>query len=211
MKYTKRLSTLFSELEKCEKFADVGCDHGYCAEFMLERDLCAHAVVSDVSAESLKKAQVLLANYAAAGKVTSVCCDGLEKIPRDCDLVLIAGMGGEEIVTILKNGKNTRKVREYLLSQGMEMIADYTFADGKFYDLIKAEQTGRASAYSEKELEFGRDNLLRPSADFLEKLRTEIEKKKKYLLSPVDGQAREEITLSLERLEEINRETRKYI
>ncbi len=139
MKYTKRLSTLFSELEKCEKFADVGCDHGYCAEFMLERDLCAHAVVSDVSAESLKKAQVLLANYAAAGKVTSVCCDGLEKIPRDCDLVLIAGMGGEEIVTILKNGflprklllqpmKNTRKVREYLLSQGMEMIADYTFA-----------------------------------------------------------------------------------
>lgn len=131
-------------------------------------------------------------------------------------------MGGEEIVTILKNGflprklllqpmKNTRKVREYLLSQGMEMIADYTFADGKFYDLIKAEQTGRASAYSEKELEFGRDNLLRPSADFLEKLRTEIEKKKKYLLSPVDGQAREEITLSLERLEEINRETRKYI
>ena len=88
---------------------------------------------------------------------------------------------------------------------------DYTFADGKFYDLIKAEQTGRASAYSEKELEFGRDNLLRPSADFLEKLRTEIEKKKKYLLSPVDGQAREEITLSLERLEEINRETRKYI
>ena len=52
---------------------------------------------------------------------------------------------------------------------------------------------------------------MRPSADFLEKLRTEIEKKKKYLLSPVDGQAREEITLSLERLEEINRETRKYI
>ena len=77
MKYTKRLSTLFSELEKCEKFADVGCDHGYCA---------------------------------AAGKVTSVCCDGLEKIPRDCDLVLIAGMGGEEIVTILKNGFLPRKL-----------------------------------------------------------------------------------------------------
>ena len=77
MKKTKRLLTLFSELEFCERFADVGCDHGYCAEYMLKNGLCKTAVISDISAASLDKARRLLQEYEARGKLVSVCCNGL--------------------------------------------------------------------------------------------------------------------------------------
>lgn len=217
MKFSKRLLTLFSALENCNKFADVGCDHGYCTEYMLKNNFCEQAVISDISAESLKKAQDLLAEYLTSGKVLSVCCDGLDGVPRDCDLILIAGMGGEEIISILKRGflpeklllqpmKNSRKVREFLILHSYEIIADFTFKDGKFYDLIKAVKNGKKSVYSEKELEFGRDNLKKPSADFFSKLCSEMNKKRAYLSAPMREESEKNIAESLRRLEEVYHE-----
>lgn len=208
MKFTKRLNTIFSELERCEKFADVGCDHGYCTEYMLKNNLCKSAVISDISAESLKKAQVLLFDYAKAGRLQSVCCNGLEKVSVDCDFVLIAGMGGEEIIGILKNGylpeklllqpmKNTPKLREFLLLSGYEIIADYTFCDEKFYDVIKAKKGVNVSKYDFRELEFGRDNLKNPSHDFILKIESEIEKKEGYLAAKMSDNAKSSLIKSL--------------
>ena len=129
MKNTRRLRVLCGELRPCARFADVGCDHGYCTQYMLERNLCRTAVISDISAGSLHKAETLLAPYIAEGRVRSVCCAGLSDIPRDTDEVLIAGMGGEEIVSILEEGflppvlvlqpmKNAPKLRRFLLERG---------------------------------------------------------------------------------------------
>ena len=41
-----RLTELCGELEACRLFADVGCDHGYCTQYMLENDLCRCAQMS---------------------------------------------------------------------------------------------------------------------------------------------------------------------
>lgn len=217
MKFTKRLNTIFSELEQCKKFADVGCDHGYCTEYMLKNNLCKSAVISDISADSLKKAQILLADYAKDGILQSICCNGLEKVPADCDFVLIAGMGGEEIINILENGflpeklllqpmKNTPKVREYLISNGYEIIADYTFNDEKFYDIIKAKRSEITSEYDPRELEFGRDNLNNPSHDFILKIESEIAKKENYLTAKMGSDARDLLLESLCTLKEIYNE-----
>ena len=59
MSYGKRIDTLCSLLEKVETFADVGCDHGYCSEYMLKNGLCKKAILSDVSRGSLAKAEKL--------------------------------------------------------------------------------------------------------------------------------------------------------
>ena len=69
---------------------------------MLKNGLCKRAVISDISAKCLEKAEILLKNYIQSGAVKSVCCSGLEKIDESTDEVLIAGMGGDEIVEILK-------------------------------------------------------------------------------------------------------------
>ena len=102
MRRTKRIRAICAELLPCGVFADVGCDHGYCTQYMLENGLCRRAVLSDISAASLAKAEKLLEGYIRAGIAASVCCAGLERVPRDTDEVLIAGMGGDEIADILE-------------------------------------------------------------------------------------------------------------
>ncbi|MDE6105349.1 MAG: class I SAM-dependent methyltransferase, partial [Clostridia bacterium] len=70
----ERIERLCAFLDSCHVFADVACDHGYCAEYMLKNGLCESAVISDISEKSLAKAQKLLAPYIAENRCPSVCC-----------------------------------------------------------------------------------------------------------------------------------------
>ena len=210
---TKRLEEICSRLSKTKTFADVGCDHGYCAQYMLENGLCERAYITDVSAKSLKKAETLLKEYIDAGKCIPLCTDGLQGIKEGCELVLIAGMGGEEIVHILQERipprfvlqpmKNAPKLRAFLIERGCRITEDCTFEDGKFYDLIVGESTG-GTQYTEREIIYGRDNLLNPSAAFMKKTAEELQKVKGYLLddSMSEGQREALLKRRLE-LEEI--------
>ncbi len=183
-----RLEVLLSLIPNCNVLADVGCDHGYLSKYALEKKLCKKVIISDISAKSLEKAIVLLKPYGS--KVSSYVCDGFKLYEGQADFAVIAGMGGEEICLILKgvetlpNGlllapqKNNDKVRRLLIELGYKITSDFTFLDGKFYDVIKAEK-GKDS-YTEKEYIFGRDNLKNRSNDFILKL-----KKDEALLSQV--------------------------
>lgn len=217
MKLTKRLAAVCGELEKCDTFADVGCDHGYCTLYMLENWLCRTAQISDISAKSLKKAQALLSAYIAEGRVCPVVCDGLAGIDRGTEQVLIAGMGGEEIVKILSDGflppklvlqpmKNAEKVRAFLLGRGYALLHDHTFyADKKFYDLIKAVKGGKQEEYNKDMLSFGRENIISPTEDFAKMLERDISRCREWRESAAEGRA--EIDARLKKLEGLYDET----
>ena len=181
---TKRLEVICSYLGKGEILADVGCDHGLVAEYALKNDLFEKVVISDISSKSLNKAQKLLENY--GDRVISIVCDGFlgygDVIPT---VSVIAGMGGEEITSILKNApklsnklvlapqKNSEKVRSFLVENGYNICCDYTIKDGKFYDVIVAKKG--VSNYTELEILFGKGNLENKGSDFLEKIKKERE------------------------------------
>ena len=103
---TKRLERIFSEIPKCDSFADVGCDHGFIAEKMILSGKCSNVTITDISAKSLQKAKNLLKKHIENGVVNAICTDGLKGVSNKTETVLIAGMGGEEIVSIMKNAKN---------------------------------------------------------------------------------------------------------
>lgn len=180
---TERIRTICSALPAVSVFADVGCDHGYCTQFMLQNGLCETAYVSDISAGSLSKAEKLLEKEIRAGRCVPVCADGMKGLPQ-VDCVLIAGLGGEEIVRILSERyippkfvlqpmRNSERVREFLLGRGCDITADHTFCgEGKYYDLIAGKNAG-GCVYSDWELRYGRDNLKQRPAAFLAKLREE--------------------------------------
>ena len=182
---TDRLKRIFEEIPPCSSFADVGCDHGYIAEKMLESGKCNHVIISDISAPSLKKAEKLLKRYIDSGAAHSVCTDGLNGI-SEVETVLIAGMGGEEIIKILTQSaflpkvlvlqpmKNVDKVRKKLFSLGYGITKDFLFYDKKYYNLIICKLGYNSSPYTEKEIIFGRDNLLNKSEDFKLYLTREI-------------------------------------
>ena len=198
-----RIKTLCSYLDKCSTFADVACDHGYCARYMLENGMCENAVISDISDKCLAKAQNLLSDYVKRGKCRAVCCDGLEWIDKDTEQILIAGIGGEELVRILKNSfipksfvfqpmKNAEHLRGYLLRSGCEITADDLFTDGKnYYFVIKGKNCGGAQAYTKAQLLYGRDSLKSPV--FANYLKEEIEKKRGYLKRDMSAEHRERL------------------
>ena len=154
MKLTKRLAAVCGELEKCDTFADVGCDHGYCTLYMLENGLCRTAQISDISAKSLKKAQALLSAYIAEGRVCPVVCDGLAGVDRGTEQVLIAGMGGGLTIRILSEGEpllsgfrelilepqsDIDRVRAWLLEHGFFLAQEnFVEEDGKYYPILRA-------------------------------------------------------------------------
>lgn len=194
-----RIKILCSYLGKCKTFADVACDHGYCAEYMLENGLCESAVISDISDKSLSKAEKLLSRYIKNGRCQSVCCDGLEKIDN-ADLVLIAGIGGEEIVRILKNSyipqsfvfqpmKNAETLRAYLIENGCRISLDDIFTDGKnYYFVIKGGGFGNNAEYTKAQLLYGKHSLENPVLK--EYLKEEISKKKSYLTRQMTEESR---------------------
>ena len=201
MGYSKRIDTLCSLLEKTNVFADVGCDHGYCSEYMLKNELCNKAILSDISKGSLQKAETLLADYIEEGKAVSVLGNGFYGVDKDVDEVLIAGMGGSEIVDILSDKKygfipkkfvfqpmhDAEKLRRYLLQNGAYIQRDFTFSDVKFYDVIcggKLEEGGHVRDYSDAEYELGRENLETMPAAFVEKIEKWIKNTDEYLANP---------------------------
>ncbi len=202
----ERIAHICSLLPRARVFADIGCDHGYMTRYMLENCLCERAYISDISAESLRKAETLLKDEIAAGRCIPVVAYGMEGLPEPCDCVLIAGLGGEEIVKILERAylpprfvfqpmKNSEKLRRYLVAHGAKLERDFTFCEGtvrrKYYDVILGRAAG-GDTYSEREFRFGRDNLNGNSPyPFLYRAREELEKTEARLRAAMQGGSRE--------------------
>ncbi len=220
MGYGKRIDTLCAHLTEATVFADVGCDHGYCTEYMLKNGLCRRAIFSDISRGSLAKAEKLLAPFVRAGKATPVLGNGFYGVPKDVDEVLIAGMGGSEIIAILSDEKygflpqrfvfqpmhDGEKLRRYILGRGGVIERDYTFEDGKFYEVLVggALRAGAEipAAYTQAEYEFGRENLIRMPQAFVKRIKKRIDDIGKYLAqSSLREDSREELLRRRERLE----------
>ena len=220
MGYGKRIDALCSLLSPAALFADVGCDHGYCTEYMLKNGLCERAIISDISKGSLEKAQTLLAPYLASGVATAVLGGGFVGVPKDVDEVLIAGMGGGEIVGILSDKKfgfmpkrfvfqpmhDTEKLRRYILENGGYIERDFTFQDDKFYDVLvggKADETHQTTPYTSEEYEFGRENLNKQGEAFQARTKKLIKNIDTYLKIPTLGEeSKAELTRRKRRLQE---------
>ena len=198
MSYGKRIDTLCALLEKSDTFADVGCDHGYCSEYVLENGLCNQVIFSDVSKGSLAKAKILLQDYVQEGRAKAVLGDGFFGVPKDTEQVLIAGMGGSEIVSILSDSRwgfmpkrfvfqpmhDAEKLRRYILSNGGYLQRDFTFFDGKFYDVLVGGTGRETQPYTDAEYEFGKENLQTMPKAFIDRTNKQIKNIETYLLQP---------------------------
>ncbi len=207
---TERLKKIFDIIPKSNVFADIGCDHGYIAKAVLDSGKAEKVIVSDISEKCLKKAQTLLYTYIDLGKAESVVSDGFEKVGA-CDTALIAGMGGEEICSILDGAiqlpqrlilqpmKNCDKVRLKVIDIGYKILKDFVFrAGGKYYDLISLEK-GK-DVLTEEQIEFGRDNVLGDNPDFKQMIEEWIEKYKAYESALADGESKILLNKKIEKL-----------
>ncbi len=209
---TDRLEKIFSIIPQCEVFADIGCDHGYMAHAMLTRGKANKVIIADISQKCLQKAQELLYPYINNGRAESIVANGFMGLPNS-DVGLVAGMGGEEICSILTGAKelpdklvlqpmkNTDKVRLCVVNLGYKIEKDYVFKSAnKFYDIMLVVK-GKDSL-TEQEIEFGRDNILGKNNDFLEFISQKLVRLNSILASQdISVSDREKMLKTKEKLE----------
>ena len=208
---TKRIKEICAHIPKAAAFADVGCDHGYCAQYVLQNRLAERVYITDISEKCLEKARTLLKKEIQEGRCIPLVGDGVSILPEPAT-TLIAGMGGEEIIKILSKKippvfllqpmKSSDKLRRFLIESGCRITLDYTFEDGIFYDFIMGE-CGGGDQYSEREILYGRDNLKNPSPAFRKKIRLERDKIAGYLLSASAQSEREKLQKRLRETEKL--------
>lgn len=207
---TERLTIIYNEIPTCETFADIGCDHGYIAKAVLDGNKANKVIVSDISEKCLNKARELLKDYVEAGRVESRVSDGFSSVGK-CSVALIAGMGGEEIISIMENAeflpetliiqpmKNCDKARYRAVELGYRIEKDFVFkAGGKFYDLIVLNKG--EDCLTAEEAEFGRTNLQELGADFIEMVKFRLIQHERYLDNIPDGERKKEILAQMEKL-----------
>ncbi|MDE6189946.1 MAG: class I SAM-dependent methyltransferase [Clostridia bacterium] len=170
-KLDKRLRAVVNNIEG-KVLADIGCDHGKVAITALLEGRVSSVIACDISAKSLDKA-VKLASELNVENIQFRCGDGLKPIADDeVDCVVVAGMGGREITSILTNipsgikrfilvaQKNTVELRKFLCEKELTISKDFIVEQSdKFYDVIVAIADGKPSTLSEKELYCGKNSF----------------------------------------------------
>lgn len=184
---TKRLRTIVDLVPEVETVLDVGCDHGLVPYELLKNNKIDKVICSDISKPSLSKAKRLLEiDYPNSKFVVS---DGLKDIKDSFDFCIIAGMGGLLISDIIQDRRidkallqpmnNIDVLRKELIKLGFKIILDKVIFDEKFYNIIIIEK-GKDNL-TEKEVIFGRTNLIERHEDFLDYLLDEERKTNKLL------------------------------
>ncbi len=134
------------------RLTDVGTDHGYLPVELLQQGRIAAAIASDIGAEPLEHARRTAMQYGVDGMDFRLCAGLSGVAPEETDVIVIAGMGGETIISILQDAPWTADGQHRLLLQPMtkaaalrHWLADngYTFTDehlvedkGRIYPIL---------------------------------------------------------------------------
>ena len=146
---------LSTRLEACCRFvrqgdrvADIGCDHGYLGIYLLKNGIASSMIEADINEGPLNAALRNAVKFGVKDKMTFYLSDGLQRIPRDFDCMVCAGMGADTMMSIIHNSsewlKNPKyrlilqcqskrpELRQWLYDEGFRINRETLAKDGKF-------------------------------------------------------------------------------
>ena len=164
----ERLSAIAGMVPAGSRAADIGCDHGYLAARLLQRDAGTRVQLCDISAPSLEKARRLLRELGLESRASFAVGDGAQALAGPVDCAVIAGMGTATIMHILAGGwaalgearlvlqpnLDAHILRAFLVENGYRVADEAIARAGLRHYVIIAAEKGSA-AYSPMELACG--------------------------------------------------------
>ena len=144
---SKRLLACCDLVHPGDRVADIGCDHGYLAIYLLQNNIASSVIASDINPQPLEAAKRNAAKYAVLENITFYLSNGVQSIPRDFNTLICAGMGGDTMVSILKSApwladsryrlilqcqSKTPMLRKYLSDNGWTIQQERVLKDGRF-------------------------------------------------------------------------------
>ena len=154
---SKRLETIARYCPKGARVADIGSDHALLASYLLVEGIASFVIAGELNEgpyqAAVRQIEALpqVKNRASVRKG-----NGLEVLrPGEVDVILIAGMGGQLIVSILEAGADKLEgvsqlilqpnvgeelVRRWLFDNGWQLVAESILQeDGIIYEILVAK------------------------------------------------------------------------
>lgn len=218
MQLSQRLKTIANYVEKGSLVADVGCDHAYTSIYLIKNNIAGHIIAMDINKGPLEKAKTNIKGYGLSDRIETRLSNGMEKLcENEVDTVLISGMGGALVTSILGKRLDLVKACKSLILQPQSeidlvrrflhkhhfKIAEETMLieEGKYYVVIHAV-SGEETYEKEAEYQYGRCLLNLKDTT----LKSFLEKEQAVLKNIKAGMIGIETEHTRKRLEEIDAE-----
>lgn len=188
VKLSKRLK-LILEMVPSSVTADIGSDHGKLMIALVENGIISKGYAVENKEGPFERLRNNLTVHGVINKVTPIFSDGIKDLPSDVSTVVIAGMGGLNIVNILKSHQEKLKYVQTIIIDAHNAVPlarkeiselGYTIADENivkeddiFYEIIKFVKADKA-IISDEDLEFGPILRQQKSATFKEKYKNRL-------------------------------------
>ena len=111
----KRLQTISAFIEDNDIVLDIGCDHALLGIYLVLNKK-VKVIGSDINSGPLEKAKDNLKKYHLTRKIELRLADGLEAVSEDINTIVISGMGGFNIINILKDIKKYPNIKKLIIS-----------------------------------------------------------------------------------------------
>lgn len=159
MELKGRLRLIADKTPACNILCDIGTDHAYIPIFLVKNKRCRSAIACDVGKGPLMAAKSNVCSFNLEEHIDLRLGDGLDPLGADeADVIIIAGMGGNLMERILKEGVEKAKnaqalvlqamnetdvLRKWLYDNGFGIYDEALAAEGqKIYNVICAAWTG---------------------------------------------------------------------
>lgn len=211
-KLSKRLSTIYDLIDQGSSVADIGSDHGLLVIELFKNKKCQKLFCNDNKIGPFN----ILHDHISKLNTTDIevsLSNGINKIPNYIDTVVIAGMGGELIVEILKKDayllKNVKTlilqpntlssfVRKEVTEMGYKIIDEKIIWEKHFYEVIKFGQG--YESYNDDDYLFGPILRKEKSEIFIKMLANKRVKLEKILQNDLDERKKCLICEEIERI-----------
>ena len=198
--------------------ADVGSDHGKLMIALFKSGKITKGYAIENKKGPYQRLVKALEAEGLIDKIVPLFSDGIEDLPPEVKNIVLAGMGGDLIIEILKKHPEklklvstiivdahgaVAKVREEISQMGY-IIADEKMIkeDDKFYEIIKFIRADIA-AYTNEDIEFGPILRNEKSATFKEKYSERIAEIDNLLLKDLPKERIQELLNEKQRIEHI--------
>lgn len=129
---SSRLQAIADYVPVSQSVIDVGTDHGYIPVYLILSGNAAHVIASDINEEPLENAKRSAEKFGVSSQCEFLLCDGLTGVDAaNIDVIIIAGMGGETIASILSAAPWTQRKEVTLILQPMskaELLRTYLYS-----------------------------------------------------------------------------------
>jgi tRNA (adenine22-N1)-methyltransferase len=166
---SKRLMEVAKFVPSGTKVADIGADHGKLLVYLAEQNKITRGIAGEVNHGPWKNAADFVQRNGFQQIIDVRLGNGLEVIKEAVDVIVIAGMGGTLITSILEKGSKKldgvnrlilqpnigeNRIRKWLDQNNWHLVdEEIVVEDGIYYEIMVAEQSQVDSVYDQLPLQ----------------------------------------------------------